>query len=317
MDTYNQFDKKYKNLDGYECNACPMFAVITVKNFMDNGQISKSQHEQNLDCAVINRIMSKQPKYMSFKNVISLMKGYDDQHIEATTPELVSKNILGYNQIFDNDKNHGVIFLKNGYYIVVLAKKDSLWIYAVRDCHKKTQHTFNSLTDLQLYLNKTYQFDKLNVVSGVNIEGFTNIEYLTITKPFDTILDLDLVDDDSDDEMSDDIEFTKMVNETDDVNEEIQEEVIEIEEKQKDDKWDVDEENDPIYNVFKKGIGYEEMQEEVIEIEEKQKDDKRNVDEENDPIYNVFKKGVGYEEMLLHQLQMDSYGVFDKSIYKK
>jgi hypothetical protein len=69
-------------------------------------------------------------------------------------------------------------------------------VYAVRDCHENTQRNFDNLHDLQMYLDKTYQFEQMTVVDGVAIPEFSNIEFITIENPFELIvIDPDLVDD--------------------------------------------------------------------------------------------------------------------------
>lgn len=199
--TFNQFSKDRYEIYNFstDCNACPFFALITSYNFMLNGEISKEQHEKNLDAAVINRIVkSDLPKYLAFDELVMFTGGtYYADHVQGTTPEII--NMFGYDPIFDLTltQNHAVIFLKNGNFIVVLVRTDgNSRVYAVRDCHENTQYNFENFDDLELHLASKYQFNELTVVDGVLIEEFGNIEYLCVNKPFQLLeIDPELHDD--------------------------------------------------------------------------------------------------------------------------
>jgi len=195
--TYNQFDQKFKDLSnfGNDRNACPLFALFTAKHFMDNGDLSKQQHEHNLDAAVANYLANNIPKYISFDELVQFTGTWNDTHIQATTPQLIMTGVLGYDSIFSEheQQKYCVIFLKNSNFIVVMVKEDGT--YAVRDCHEKVQYQFDNIEALKARLNMTYQFDQLTVVDGVLIEEFANIEFLVVDQPFEIIeLDPDLYD---------------------------------------------------------------------------------------------------------------------------
>ena len=187
FNTYNQFDDRYKVHAEYNHNACPYFAFITGKNFMDNGQITKVQYEKNLDDSVVLSMKSGLPKYVTMDEITQITNTISASDVNVTSPELINQNIVGYNHIFGNgNTDYCVIFLKNNNYIVVLAKKiNADYTYSIRDCHKKTQYDYYTLEDLTNHLNNIYQFNKLTVVGGLLIEEYANIEFVIITKQFD------------------------------------------------------------------------------------------------------------------------------------
>lgn len=195
--TFNQFDEKFKNIGkfGGDRNACPLFALFTAKNFLDNENIGKTQHEINIESAVDNYIShSELPKYMAFDELVQFTNIITKDQIKCTTPELINLGILSYEHIFKEpgSGNYSVVFLKNSNFIVVnvtcLFKNDALIeVYSVRDCHEKEQYDFTSREDIIIHLNKTYQFNELTVVDGVLIEEYGNIEFLVIDTPFQLI----------------------------------------------------------------------------------------------------------------------------------
>ncbi len=218
--TFNQFDEKFKlSQFGGECNACPVFALFTAKKFMDNGNVSKEQHEKNLEAAVMNYILNENtkelPKYLSFGELLMYTGGiYNDTN--GTTPELI--NQFGYDPVFEpeeNNQNHAIIFLKNGNFIVVLIKQNEggSKFYCVRDCHETEQYNFDTFDALKVHLSTKYQFNELTVVDGFLIEEYANIEYLVIDKPFPIIiLDISLYDDENKVEVDDDNGYDMSIN---------------------------------------------------------------------------------------------------------
>lgn len=192
FDTYNQFDKRFSNVAkfGADRSACPLFGLITCYNFMLNGDISQIQHELNLQSAVQNYTTKKSlPKYMSFDELSVLTNTFKPKDINATNPELLTSNIVGYEHIFKfgHAQRYCVLFLKNRNFIAVLYTSGVNETYAIRDCHETTQRTFNNFEDLRVFLNNTYQFEQQTIVGGVRIAEFENIEYITIDIPFDLI----------------------------------------------------------------------------------------------------------------------------------
>lgn len=176
----DQFDKKYQTVKSGDVSA--LFALVTVKNFLDYGNINKKQHESNLECAALCKTIY--PK-TTFSDLVKFTTGsYKDYQIGTSTPELMEKNIVGYDHIFDLDIDHsyGVIFHKGrekakGFF-VVLVKNANNWTYAVRDCNMKEQRDFISFMSLQHYLNKTY---RLQVIG--------NVQFLTMDRRFNTELE--------------------------------------------------------------------------------------------------------------------------------
>jgi hypothetical protein len=178
--TFNQFDERFKNIGtfGPDRTACPLFALITAKNFMDIGDISKKQHENNIYAAVTNYITKNVPKYMTFEELVSFTGGaFGDSDIGATTPELLTQHVVGYEHYEHATKR-----------------------FAVRDSHETDQWNFNSYEDMLSHLNKTYQFDQMTIAGGVLIPEFSNIEFLTVDIPFElTEIDPHLYDDEDQD----------------------------------------------------------------------------------------------------------------------
>jgi hypothetical protein len=203
--TNNQYNQKYK-IGGFggNCNACPVFALLTIKNFMDNGQVTLEQHDKNLECAVMNYVNDNThelPKYLSFGELLVFTGGeYNEGNIGGATPEII--NEFGYEMMFkpiDDTNNYSVVFLKNGNFIAVLIKNTlidgvNFKSYAVRDCHCNDQFDFDSFDALKVHFSKMYQFNELTVVDGVLIEEYGNIEFLIFEKQFPIIvLNNDLV----------------------------------------------------------------------------------------------------------------------------
>lgn len=225
FETFNQFDSRFKGVANFgdDCNACPLFALFTAKKFMDNGDISKQQHEHNLKTAIANHVSHPElPKYMSFDELLTFTGGsYSSNEVGATTPQLMATGILGYDSILKDgsNDNYCVIFLKNSNFIVVMVKnEEGNNTFSVRDCHEVKQPNFETVDSLKAYLNKTYQFDQMTVVDGVLIEEFGNIEYLVVDHQFDTVnVDSDLHYDDGSDDNKDeiqDLEKGKIIHES-------------------------------------------------------------------------------------------------------
>ena len=204
--SFNQFDKRFKEIGKFsdDRTACPIFSLITAKKFMDDGIISKEQHENNIYSAVTNYLVNNIPKYISFEELLNFCnEAFSEGDILATTPELITQHIVGYEHIFKPDnynQNYGVIFLKNRNYICVLYKYDQEEsLYCVRDSHESTQYNFKTFEELRNHLNNVYQFEQLTIVDGVIIPEFSNIECLTVDKPFDLVgIDADLHDENDD-----------------------------------------------------------------------------------------------------------------------
>ena len=211
FDSFNQFDKRFSEFGNFDQqrSACPLFALITCKKFLDNNNISQEQYEKNLYTAINNYITQDMPKYMSFEILMKFCNS-KNKEIGATTPELIENNIIGYEQIFKlNDKaknNYCVMFLKNSNFIVITVlhntnynsnnNNDSPIFYSVRDCHEKTQINFYDFAGLREYLDKTYQFEHMTVVDNVAIPEFSNIEYIVFEEKFNLVeLDAELFDD--------------------------------------------------------------------------------------------------------------------------
>jgi len=196
FETFNQFDKRFKNGGnfGNECNACPLFALYTVKTFLDNGSTSKETHEYNLTTAVNNygNLGNCLPKYMAYDELLQLTDIYKDITIQGTTPELINSGILSYEHMFkpeNYENNYGVIFLKNGNYIVVLVENiENGKMYHIRDCHEQLQYDYDNFDALMVHLNEIYQFNEMTIAGGMLIFEFSNIEFVIFDKPFNITL---------------------------------------------------------------------------------------------------------------------------------
>jgi hypothetical protein len=199
--SFNQFDKRFQEFEkfGSDRTACPLFALITSYNFMQNGEISKQRHESNICASVTNYMTRDIPKYMLFEELIQMTNGnLKESDINATTPEMISQNIVGYEHIFKfgHPENYCLIVLKNRNYIVIMVKNtDENQSYSIRDCHENFQYDFNNFEECQNFLDKTYQFEQMTIVDGFPIPEFSNIEFITIDHKFELVnIDPDLVD---------------------------------------------------------------------------------------------------------------------------
>jgi hypothetical protein len=190
--TFNQFDKRFSGFQkfGSDRTACPLFGLITCHNFQKNGDISQKQHEINLESAINNYVTKTFPKYMLFDELVNLTNMLEIKNIGATTPELLTTNVVGYEHIFKfgYDGRYCILFLKNRNYIAILCDVgNGNEVYAVRDCHENTQLTFSSFDGLKSHLDTTYQFEQQTIVGGVRIPEFENMEFLMIDLQFDLI----------------------------------------------------------------------------------------------------------------------------------
>lgn len=187
----NQFDKKFTIYQKFNSDRsiCPLFALLSAYNFMNTGDNTKESHEENINLSVINYESNKIniPKYMNFDQLIDLSNNLNKKNIIATSPELISQNIIGYNSIFnfDNINNYCIIFLKNSNFIIILVKiNNGKPIYCLRDCHENNQYNFDNFDNLRKFLDDIYQFEKLTIIDGVTIEEYSNIEFLVIDSKF-------------------------------------------------------------------------------------------------------------------------------------
>jgi len=200
--TFNQFDKRFSIFEkfGGDRTACPLFGLLTCYNFMMNANLTQKQHESNIQAAVTNYVTKELPKYMLFDELLLLTNGSLNQSdIGATSPELLTSGIVSYEHMFKfgYEQNYCVLLLKNRNFIAILYKYlPEGEIYAVRDCHEKTQRDFTNFESLRVYLNDTYQFEQETIVGGIRIPEFENMEFLPIDIPFELInIDIDLIDD--------------------------------------------------------------------------------------------------------------------------
>lgn len=206
--TFNQFDKRFNEFTKFEKDrtACPLFGMLTCYNFMNTGNTTQKQHEENIYASVTNYMVNDVPKYMSFDELLLYSTGDPNQFpVGATTPELITAGVLSYEHIFKlgSMERYCVLFLKNRNYLPILCEfvppgspyEVEKEVYHVRDCHENTQRSFNTFQSLREYLDKTYQFEQMTIVDGVMIPEYSNIEYIVIDKPFVlTNLDPELFD---------------------------------------------------------------------------------------------------------------------------
>lgn len=200
--TFNQFDARFAVFEkfGKDRTACPLFGLITCHNFMLNGDISQNQHERNIQSAISNYVINEVPKYMLFDELLVLTNGsLNPADINATSPELLTTGVVGYEHMFKfgYNQNYCLLILKGRNYITVLYKWDPAGeTYAVRNCHEQTQRNFTDFESLRVFLNNTYQFEQPTMAGGLPIPEFDNVEFLTIDVPFELVnVDVDLVDD--------------------------------------------------------------------------------------------------------------------------
>lgn len=207
--TFNQFDKRFDEFGKFskDRTVCPLFGLIACYNFMQNGDISQKQHENNIYAAATNYTTNDYPKYMMFDELVLLADGtLNPNEINGTNPEMITQGIVGYEHIFKfgYQQNYCILFLKNRNYIAILYKYlEGVETYAVRDCHENTQRNFENFEGLRVFLNNTYQFEQQTIVDGVRIAEFENVEFLPIEYPFALVnIDTGLIDDTIEEEKS-------------------------------------------------------------------------------------------------------------------
>lgn len=217
--TFNQFDKRFNDFGKFskDRTICPLFGLLTCYNFMQTGETSQKQHENNVYAAVTNYSTNEYPKYMLFEELLLLANGTLNQaDINATSPEMLTQNIVGYEHMFKfgYEQNYCVLLLKNRNYIAILYKHTPEGgMFSVRDCHENTQRNFSTFEELRIFLNNVYQFEQQTIVGGVRIAEFENVEFLTIDLPFELVnIDTGLIDDTIEEEktyVEEKIEFNK------------------------------------------------------------------------------------------------------------
>lgn len=202
FDTFNQFSSRFSSLGKFsgDRTACPLFSLLTLYNFMNNGDISKDQHQKNVCSSIMNYVTNESiPKYLDFDELLIFAQGIDSS-VTTTSSELIAQGILGYNSILKPDdykKDYGVIILKNRNYISLLVKWNGTgYTFSIRDSHEKTQYNFPSIDALRAHLNNTYRMEQDTIVGGVPIPEYNNVEFLVIDKPFSIVnIDAELFDD--------------------------------------------------------------------------------------------------------------------------
>ena len=188
FNTFTQYDKQFndmfkdKNKKGY---ACTYFSLISVWKFINGEDPTKESHEKTIRQSLLLQSMCDIDFGLTFEELLVSYTNIKPSNIQATTPELINNEIIGFNDIFKPLKNNtrkGVILLKNERYIIVLIDKTKFY---VRDCHEKKQINFTEFNDLVKYFNKTYQFNKNINLSGIDYSDYSSIEFLNIDDEFE------------------------------------------------------------------------------------------------------------------------------------
>ena len=186
-----QYDTLY-NFLGKNRSLCSLFSIITVSRFLENNDVSEKTHQINLDCSVKNYVNQKINGYLSFSELLKFNSEYLDTDVQATSPELINNNIIGYEHIFKkkSPNPYAVIFLKNSKFFTLLCTPGEK--YHIRDCHDIDQYNFTNELQLISYLNDRHQFNKNINIGGFDIAELSNIEFLVIENNFPLNLDLSI-----------------------------------------------------------------------------------------------------------------------------
>lgn len=190
-----QYDKKFDGMfdqiknKGYSCS---YFSILTCLRFFQGHIPDVDSHEKNIIDAMMITCFLNINSGLLFDDLIIGSTNCDHKKIMATSVDLITNNVIGFDNMFKNITNekekYAVIFLKSEKYFVVLVDIDG---YYVRDCHMDNQHNYKSKQDLINHLNNSYQFANLINIDGFKLEEYSSIEYLVIDKLFDSnVIDL-------------------------------------------------------------------------------------------------------------------------------
>ena len=189
-----QYSKKYDNMWKWYPNGeksksmiCPMFALLTARNFFINKRTDYQIHETNIIEGINMTMTNNITNELCFTD-LECFASIDIKKIMCTTVDLIKENRdMYYETMFKKiEYNTAIIFLKNAKYFVVLIKKldDGGFEYCIRDCHEMFQYTFFELDDLIEHLTKIYNFEKLLDIGGVEFSDYSSIEFLRVTESY-------------------------------------------------------------------------------------------------------------------------------------
>jgi len=156
--TITQFDKSldYLYTDYPRAKrgiAGPIFAIVTVSEYLNSLSLTKDRHETNINRAV------------TISAILSLLTNNIDQSLRSiikTTDiplELLITSTIHSNQIHDmipdNITNHCTIIHKDNRYFVIISNS-ILKRYYIRDCNESRQYSFSTKECLISYLSDIY-----------------------------------------------------------------------------------------------------------------------------------------------------------------
>lgn len=190
-----QYDKKFDGMfdqiknKGYSCS---YFSILTCLRFFQGLVPDVDSHEKNIIDAMMITCMLNINSGLTFDDLIIGSTNCDHKKIMATSVDLITNNVIGFDNMFKNITNekekYAVMFLKSEKYFVVLVDIDG---YYVRDCHVDNQYNYKLKQDLIDHLNNSYQFANSINIDGFKLEEYSSIEYLIIDKLFDSnVIDL-------------------------------------------------------------------------------------------------------------------------------
>lgn len=186
--TINQYDKRFDSMfenikkKGYSCS---YFSILTCLRFLQGYFPDADTHEQNvIDSMTISCLLDVSAG-LSFEDLIIGCTTYDHKQIVATTVELISTGVIGFDQMFpilnNSQEKYAVMFLKNEKYFVVMVDSEGFYI---RDCHISEQVNFKTLTETCEYLTKVYQFTAQINVDGLKFDEYSSVEFLIFDQLF-------------------------------------------------------------------------------------------------------------------------------------
>ena len=181
FETPTQYDKQYLGMDNNH-NVCPVFSLMIAFRFLSIGDVSHAAHLNMLDAAVSNYLEKNISGQIAFDELLAYVEGLDDSSTNATTPELIKENILGWDTMLpEKNEPYAVVFLKSNRYFTVMHKEG---IYYLRDANEPFQYDFNSRDELIKHINERHQFDTEIKVDGFVVGEFSNIEFLILDKEY-------------------------------------------------------------------------------------------------------------------------------------
>jgi len=196
FESVTQYDNSFNNLikSSKKGLACPYFALITVNEFINKHKINdQHSHFQNISKSITMSDNLKTINELSFDELIKLTD-LNLKDIQCTNINLISSGDFNLKNLFVDNTDFSVIFLKNAKYFVVNYNKKQN-IFSLRDCHESFQYDFLNVEKLIEHLNDVYQFNQRINVSGISYDDYGSIEFIKIKDKFKLVFYVDGIND--------------------------------------------------------------------------------------------------------------------------